>query len=218
MERKRTTFWSVFFISALVHIAVIAVVRMPPPRAPSPTQEFLVTLPPAPQPEIEPQPNPVEDVLPEPLQPIPLKPAQPEVEELSIPDPDIQIEDFEPPIMTVPPPQVPPPSEITLPVIPQKAVPGDPGNDAIVRAWLERFKRYPRIAVVRKMEGEVLLYLKLAPDGTVLKAAIRESSWLEPLDAEVLKMVQRASPFPLRDGTDVATEYLVPIDFRLHRD
>jgi protein TonB len=199
MERRRATFWTVFFISALVHIAVIAVVRVPPPRPPSPAQEFLVTLPPAPQPEIEPQPNPAEDVLPEPVQPVPVQQAQPEVEELAIPDPDIQIEEYEPPIMTTPPPQVPPPSQMTLPVIPQKAVPGDPSNEAIVRAWLERFKRYPRIAVVRKMEGEVLLYLKLAPDGTVLK------------------MVQRASPFPLRDNTDLPTEYLVPIEFRMQR-
>ena len=63
----------------------------------------------------------------------------------------------------------------------------------------------------------MLLYLKLAPDGSVLKAAIRESSWLEPLDAEVLKMVQRASPFPLREGTETPTEYLVPVEFRMQR-
>lgn len=217
MERRRLTFWIVFSASALAHIAVIAVVRVPPPRPPTPPQEFLVTLPPAPQPDVEPQPNPAEDVIPEPVRPVPIKPPQPEVEALAIPDPDIKMDDYEPPIITTPPPTVPPPSQLTLPVIPQKAVPGDPANEAIVYAWLERFKRYPRIAVLRKMEGEVLLYLRLAPDGSVLKVAIRESSWLEPLDAEVLKMVQRAEPFPLREGTDTPTEYTIPVTFRLNR-
>lgn len=96
------------------------------------------------------------------------------------------------------------------------AVRGNVATEEIVRGWLQRHKRYPRVAVLRRIEGEVMLYLRLDPAGKVLLCEIHESSGEAMLDDAVLDMVKRADPFPLMGNeTSSETEYIVPIDFRL---
>jgi len=216
MER-RSTFIAFFVGSALLHAALIAGFSVPPPSPLPSVQQVLVVLSPAPQPEPDPTAQPVTDMAPAPA-PQREAPPEPPVEAEAIPDEDIPQIDLDNIITPIRPAPAPPDAQesiVTLPVVPTKTIPGDPTNESIVRAWLERNKRYPRMAVLGQIEGEVLLYLRLAPDGTVLRAAIQTSSTHDILDREVLKMVRRAEPFPLVPQTKLNTEYLIPIEFRL---
>lgn len=213
---RRMTFLAIFFGSALLHAAVIARLSVPPPSPLPPSEQVLVLLSPAPQPEPEPTPEPVPEVPPSPAMPV--TPTPMPVEDAAIPDESIPPMDPDheiAPTTYAPPPPDAQESPVTLPVAPSQTLPGDPTNETIVRAWLERHKRYPRISVLRREEGEALLYLRLAPDGTVLRAVIRTSSMRETLDREVLRMVERSAPFPLTPATQTNTEYLIPIEFRL---
>jgi protein TonB len=215
-ERKRTLFFVIFVGSAMLHAAVIAKFSVAPPLPVPPVESVLVLLSPAPQPEPDPSMEPIPEVPPAPM-PAPAPSPQPIVD-AAIPEetmPPLDLDEMMAPIRPAPPPREADESAITLPVTPTKTVPGDPTNETVVRAWLERHKRYPRVAVLRQLEGEALLYLRLAPDGSVLRVAIRTSSSYDLLDREVLRMVERSSPFPILPQTITNTEYLIPIEFRL---
>jgi protein TonB len=215
-RRKRTIFLAFFLASALLHVVVIAKLSVPPPAPLPQAESMLVILPPAPQPEPEPSDKPVVEQAP--AQPLQLTSNPVVLEEAAIPDfemPPLNLDKLFPPIKTAPPPPEVDESPVTLPVAPTHTIPGDPTNESIVRAWLERHKRYPRIAALRRSEGEALLYLQLDSQGRVVRALIRTSSTHLILDREVLKMVNRAQPFPLVPETTTNTEYLIPVDFRL---
>ena len=215
-KRKRTLFYTIFAGSAMLHAIVIAKLTVPPQSPILQNETILVVLSPAPQPEPDPTLEPVPEVPPAPA-PAP-RPTPVPVDEAAVPDesmPPLDLDELDAPIRPAPPPPEAQESQVTLPVIPTKTIPGDPTNESIVRAWLERHKRYPRIAIMRNDQGETLLYLRIAPDGSVLRAVIRVSSTHETLDREVLKMVNRSAPFPLVPGTVSNTEYLIPIEFRL---
>jgi protein TonB len=88
----------------------------------------------------------------------------------------------------------------------------------VIASRLEKAKRFPARALQRRIEGDVMLLLRVASDGNVVTSAIKGSSGFEILDGEVLRMVDRASPFPRPPETLVSSnrlEYLVPISFRL---
>lgn len=88
----------------------------------------------------------------------------------------------------------------------------------VVAARLERAKRFPQRAMQRGIEGEVVLRLKIASDGQPEISRIDDSSGYEILDGEVLRMVDRASPFPKPPAGLVAAnrlEYIIPVSFRL---
>ena len=169
--------------------------------------ELAITLS-APVPEPAPEPTEPEEINVTPAPPPPVF-AQPMAEPVGIPeevlppmDPrhEIDITHFDPP-------DVAPTSGVFQ---------GNEANEEIVRGWLQRHKRYPRVAVMRRTEGSVLLYLVLDPAGRVVTSEIRESSGSSLLDDAVLDMVKRADPFPLVPGEmDGKTEYIVPIDFEL---
>lgn len=91
------------------------------------------------------------------------------------------------------------------------------GYESVVLARLERVKRYPSRALQRHLQGEVMLALKLNPDGTVLSSAITRTSGYDLFDNEVLKMVERATPFPSAPtGLHLAAlDFVVPVTFRL---
>jgi protein TonB len=202
--------------SALLHVVVIAKLSVPPPTPPPQVESILITLPPAPQPEPEPSDRPVVENAP--AQPLQIKPNPVVLEDAAIPDfevPPLNLDKLFPPIKVAPPPPEVDESPVVLPVAPTHTIPGDPTNESIVRAWLERHKRYPRIAALRRSEGETLLYLQLDSRGRVVRAVVRSSSGHVILDREVLKMVNRAQPFPLVPETTTNTEYLIPVEFRL---
>lgn len=83
-------------------------------------------------------------------------------------------------------------------------------------AHLERRKRYPREAISRHQEGEVHVRFFVAADGSVNQPELVQSSGVPELDAEVVELVQRASPVP-KPPPEVNTLVVVPISFSLRR-
>ena len=77
---------------------------------------------------------------------------------------------------------------------------GDPRVEAdyaaVLLAWLERHKEYPRPARRRGQEGVVLLYVLIDREGRVLQSRIEESSGYPLLDNAALDMLERAAPVP----------------------
>lgn len=84
-------------------------------------------------------------------------------------------------------------------------------------AWLERHKRFPRVAQRRSIEGTAVLHFVVAADGQVLDSTILRSAGHALLDDAVIDMVRRASPLPPRPaGLGTGPMALsVPIAFRL---
>src|SRR3546814_16242307 len=65
-------------------------------------------------------------------------------------------------------------------------------------AWLEKHKEYPRRARLRRQEGTALLEFAMDRGGRVLSYRIGESYGYKLLDAEVVALIERASPLPTR--------------------
>lgn len=84
---------------------------------------------------------------------------------------------------------------------------------------LEKFKRYPRPAQRLHYEGIVMVRYTVDRHGDVQSVRLAESSGREPLDAEAVAAVQRASPLPPPppeipgDPVEVTT----PIEFSLRK-
>ena len=68
--------------------------------------------------------------------------------------------------------------------------------EAQLVGWLERYKRYPRLAQEQHQEGVVSLRLTMDRVGHVLAAQIDKGSGFALLDEEVSALIQRAQPLP----------------------
>ena len=101
---------------------------------------------------------------------------------------------------------------------------GNPGYRVryadLVRAKLNRFKRYPAAARHQSVEGTATLFLHLRRDGSVVNAYVERSSGNELLDAEVLDIVDRAKPLPKFNESETRESWklLIPIEFELTKD
>jgi periplasmic protein TonB len=86
-------------------------------------------------------------------------------------------------------------------------------------AWLEKYKRYPRVAQEQRQQGVVYLRFAIDRQGKVLSSQINKSSGFELLDDEVLALVQRAQPVPSPppEVTGDRIELLVPVAFSLRK-
>lgn len=86
---------------------------------------------------------------------------------------------------------------------------------AILLAWLERHKEYPRVAQKRRQQGVVLLHIVLDRDGRVIEAHIQESSGYRLLDDAALAMLKRAQPLPPipDDIREERLRFVVPVQF-----
>ena len=97
----------------------------------------------------------------------------------------------------------------------------DGGLDAAYRTrlakWIDRFKEYPETARRQRLEGQALLRVRIAADGSVLSQHLERSSGHAVLDEGAMKIVRRANPFPaLPDSSGAGSlELLLPITFRL---
>jgi len=98
---------------------------------------------------------------------------------------------------------------------------GDPSAKAdyvaLLQAWLERYKDYPRRAQMRNQEGTALLFVALDGDGHVLEYRLARSTGFDLLDDAAREMIERAQPLPkvpaaLSGGR---VEFLVPVRFAL---
>jgi len=87
----------------------------------------------------------------------------------------------------------------------------------LLRAWLEKHKRYPGQAQRRRLEGGALLHFVVDRDGRVLSYRLRRSSGYPILDGEVIAMIERAQPLPPlpEEIPQDRLELVVPVMFRL---
>ena len=99
------------------------------------------------------------------------------------------------------------------------ARPAGPPPDyiSLIRAKLEKAKRYPSQARFSGQEGIVTLRFALDRSGQLLNWRVEKGAGVESLDDEAGEMVQRASPFPPFPPSieRERLELVVPIEFSL---
>jgi len=88
---------------------------------------------------------------------------------------------------------------------------------ALLQAWLEKHKRYPKRAMRRRIEGKGILYFRLDRNGNVLAGELRTRTGSGILDREILATLKRASPLPpVPDSVSgSALEFTIPVEFSL---
>ncbi|MEL3892287.1 energy transducer TonB [Ferrovibrio sp. MS7] len=211
----------------LPSIAIQLASLPPPPPAPAP--------PPPPPPVVE-QPMPViESKAPEPL-PEPEPPPPPPKPKLRPPPPQ-KVETLPPPkpveappqpvqqAMVAPAPVPASPSTQTAAVAapPAAVATGNPNAEqdylARLSIALEKYKDYPRRAVLRNLEGVPQLRFTLDREGRVIAFALHRSSGSEILDEAALDMIKRAKTLPAfpEEITRDRWEIVVPVRFSLKR-
>ena len=171
-----------------------------PKLAPSPASHPAVTLPAPRPPKPKPQPRRVER-----------PPASPREAEPATA--------MRPPASAMAAPPAAPPQ----PSAPQSAASSAASTraswQAQLLAWLEKYKRYPRVAQEQHQQGVVYLRFAIDRQGKVLASQINKSSGFELLDDEVLALVERAQPVPAPppEVSGARIELLVPVVFSLRR-
>jgi TonB family protein len=108
-------------------------------------------------------------------------------------------------------------------VAPQASARGVPGPMVDVGAYLSvvrdrvsRHRRYPAMAIELGLEGVVEVGVRVNPDGTLASApTLDESCGHEMLDAEALRIVALAAPFPPVTGHQQPVRLRVPVHFHL---
>lgn len=87
----------------------------------------------------------------------------------------------------------------------------------LLMAHLERHKRYPRDAWMRRQEGITAIRFVMDSSGRVLSAVIERPSGVESLDRETLALLERAQPMPRPPGgAGDRIDLVVPVHFQLH--
>lgn len=89
----------------------------------------------------------------------------------------------------------------------------------LIAAKLARSKRYPERAARNEVTGRGVLQLTLDSSGGVRDVSVTESTQARILDDEMLKMVERAAPFPPfpAEMQQQQISLVVPVSFRLER-
>jgi periplasmic protein TonB len=189
--------------------------------------------PPEPQPVVEPPPPVPEPVADEAI-PEQELPAVPQAE-VALPPPPKVIEQHRPP-----PPPKPRPARVrakqapaaespasappAAAVQPAPAAPSPAATAVATASWqgqilahLNRFKRYPAEARMRRHQGVAYLRFTLNRAGRVLRFALDRGSGHELLDQEALALIERAQPLP-PPPPELAREtfeLIVPLQFHL---
>ena len=206
--------------AVMVDLAPLPAVA-PAAPAPTPPEPQVRTPPPEPPPEPQPLPEPETPKLTPSPAPHPAvmlsapRPPKPKVKRVERP-PETQRE---------PQPTAPAPSAAA----PQSALSQGAATSASstrvtwqaqLLAWLEKYKRYPRVAQEQRQQGVVYLRFAIDRQGKVLSSQIKQSSGFELLDDEVLALVQRAQPVPSPppEVTGDRIELVVPVAFSLRRN
>jgi len=221
--------WGVCVLVAIaLHVAVAAAIwmnRAEPKLIDAQLPALLIDLEPLPTPVAAPAPEPPKPPEPEPEKieeppPPPVKPAvvlhKPPPKPVTRP-PEKKVEDVPPlpaPFVAGPkfePTPAPAPQAAALPPNAMRNWEGE------VMARLDRFKRYPRRAQLRRQEGVVYLRFTVARNGDVLSYALQRSSGIEALDEETLTLIERAKPLPPPPAEAVRDkiELVVPVRYVL---
>jgi len=99
---------------------------------------------------------------------------------------------------------------------------GIPGAEAdyyaLLQAWLEKHKQYPRRARLRRQQGTAILAFVMTREGLVVEHDIARSSGYHLLDKEAQAMIERAQPLPAMPEymQQAQLEVSVPIKFFLN--
>jgi protein TonB len=207
---------------------MIDLAPLPAPPSPEPSPPEPVP----PQPVVEPQIQPVEPTPPQPPQPeiempaLEPSPAPKPVVALPQKPPKAKPKQVEHPPQTVterpPPPAAAPPVSAALPA-PATAQPAVNAGasraswQAQLSAWLQRYKRYPRLAQEQHQEGVVYLRFAMDRQGRVLSARIDKGSGFALLDEEVSALIERAQPLPAPppEVPGERIELTLPVQFSL---
>jgi protein TonB len=169
----------------------------PTPPLPAPPEPVV-----EPQPQVEPAPPPREpqivmpQVEPSPvLKPAVALPAKPPPRPKPKPvERAAAVEPARPPAAALPAAAAPPAPATAPPAVNSGA--SRASWQAQLAGWLERYKRYPRLAQEQRQEGTVYLRFTMDRQGRVLSAQIEKGSGFSPLDEEVSALIQRAQPLP----------------------
>lgn len=96
---------------------------------------------------------------------------------------------------------------------PSNAVPTWQGT---LLAHLERHKRYPRGAELRRQQGVAYIAVTIDRAGNVVAQRLHRSSGYSALDEETLALLQRAQPLPPPpDGAGERLDLVIPVQFFL---
>jgi periplasmic protein TonB len=163
----------------------------------APSKAEPVPPPPAPPPPPKPEPKPEKKLLPK-------KPAPPK------PKPDIQPE---------PQAETPPAPPVSAPPVEKPPAPA-PFVEANYRsASLNNPPtRYPRLALERRWEGQVLLRVRVLASGTAGEVRVERGSGHDVLDESASEQVKSWRFVPAREGNaPVDSWVIIPIEFKLKR-
>lgn len=151
------------------------------------------------------------------LRPVPKPKAKPAPE--SVAKPADRPQEAEKPAISLPPaPQAAGETSAVRAAVPHA------GRNAALSAWqtairlhLERRKRYPESARVRRQEGEAAVRFVMTRNGRVVSAELARGSGHAALDRETLALPERAQPLPSPpaeiEGERI--ELVIPIRFSL---
>ena len=167
---------------------------------------------PTPPEEVAPGPRQVERhaARPQPPAPLPLKPAPATEDPLPV----------SPPRVSAPADPGPSAPETTAPPVP----PGPPAAQASsdvkatwegqVLARLEKYRRFPDGARLRRQQGVVHVRFRMDRPGRVLWSRVERSSGFGELDRAALDTLRRAQPLPaIPAGRPDEIELVVPVEF-----
>ncbi|HED7248405.1 TPA: energy transducer TonB [Campylobacter jejuni] len=90
---------------------------------------------------------------------------------------------------------------------------------ALLMAYLTKFKKYPQEAIMQKQEGVVRIRVSIDESGNVLSKELKKSYPYAALNDEVLSLFKRASPLPkppkemLKNGDKIS--FVMPIDYNI---
>jgi len=183
----------------------------PPPVAPM-VVELETTSPPAPPREVPPGPEQVERQAsrPTPPDPPPVKPAP------NAPDPVF----FTPPRPNAPTDPGPAAPETTAPPVQAAPIAPRAASNAVatwegqVLAALEKKRRYPPAAQLRRQQGVAHVRFRMERGGKVLWARLERSSGFVELDRAAVEAPKRAQPLPpIPNDRPDQLELVVPVEF-----
>jgi len=149
--------------------------------------------------------------------------AEPTTESPVIPHPQIQLAGNSPPPVPAAKPLVdpgPPVKDTTAPESKPEPPAPQPSNarptwEGLVLGALNKVKRYPRDAALRRQQGVPYIRFVMNREGNVLSSRIERSSGFRPLDDEAISLPKRAQPLP-KPPVEVkgeAIELVVPVEF-----
>ncbi len=118
----------------------------------------------------------------------------------------------------LPAPQTTAPPALPLPPAPAPST-ASPTWQGLVLGQLNRFKRYPGAAQLRRQQGAPYVRFVMDREGKVLSSHLERSSGFAALDQEAVNLPRRAQPLP-KPPVEVPGETLelvVPVEFFIQR-